>query len=292
MATQLLANALISSSIILAVAVGFAIIFETARFFHFAHGAVLTLGAYATLAFTNHAGIRLVPAFLLSVICSALMGLAFELVIYRPIRKKHGSPLVLLLASLGLYILLENAFGLVFGNATRTIRGDALARSFELLGARLTSIQLTIIVVGFGLVVLTHLLMSKTRAGKAMRAVADDPELALISGINTDRVLLWAFGLGSALAGAAGTLMAMDADLRPTMGMQPLMLAVVAVIVGGRGSTPGIALGALLIGVSQQIGGLWMGTEWQDTVVFLLLLGFLVARPRGFLGRELRQTKG
>jgi len=288
MAAQLLANALVAASTILVVAVGFAIIFETTRFFHFAHGAIFTVGAYFTFALHRLLGAPLVVALALSMVGSALLACGVELGVYRGLRRRHASPIMLLLASLGLYVVLQNSVGLLFGDDTKSIRGSGVQPSWDLLGARLTTIQLAIIVVSAGLIAVVYLLARTTRAGKAIRAVANDPDLAAASGIEVEGVVVWVFAVGSALAGAAGTLVALDVDMRPTMGLTPFMLAVVAVIVGGRGSIPGIALGALLVAFAQQLAGWWLGAEWQDAMAFVVLLVFLVARPRGFLGRKQR----
>ena len=127
-----------------------------------------------------------------------------------------------------------------------------------------------------------------TKIGQAMRAVANDPELASVTGIETDRVILSTFALGSALAGIAGILVALDVDMTPTMGMNALLMGVVAVIIGGIGSIPGVALGALLLGMAQQFGIWKISSQWQDAIAFVILLIFLLFRPQGFLGKKVR----
>jgi branched-chain amino acid transport system permease protein len=123
-----------------------------------------------------------------------------------------------------------------------------------------------------------------------MRAVANDSELASLSGIDSDRVILWAFAIGSALAGVAGILIALDVDMTPTMGMDALMIGVVAVIIGGANSIPGIALGALLLGLAQQFGVWYISSQWQDAIAFVILLVFLLFRPQGFMGRKVKKA--
>ena len=121
-----------------------------------------------------------------------------------------------------------------------------------------------------------------------MRAVANNPELARISGIESDRVILSTFALGSALAGIAGILVALDVDMTPTMGMNALMMGVVAVIVGGVGSIPGVALAALLLGMAQHLGVWYISSQWQDAIAFVILLTFLLFRPEGFMGKRVK----
>jgi len=123
-----------------------------------------------------------------------------------------------------------------------------------------------------------------------MRAVANNPELARISGIESDRVILSTFALGSALAGIAGILVALDVDMTPTMGMNALMMGMVAVIIGGVGSIPGIALGSLLLGIAQHLGAWFISSQWQAAIAFVVLLIFLLFRPQGFLGKKIKKV--
>jgi len=273
------------------VAVGFGLVFATTRFFHFAHGAVYTAGAYLALVFVKWLGLPLLPGAAAAVVLCAALGLAMELVLYRPLRRRGATPLVLLLASLGAYIVLQNTISLVFGDQTQTLRSGVVRVGLPVLGARITPVQIWIIAVAVALTVLVWLLVKKTRLGISMRAVANDPELALISGVPADTVILASFVLGSALAGAAGILVAMDVDMTPTMGMNALIMGVVAVIVGGTGSVPGIALGALLLAAAQHFGVWQISSKWQDAIAFVILLVFLLFRPQGFFGRKVRKAE-
>jgi len=140
------------------------------------------------------------------------------------------------------------------------------------------------------LIISSALWLRYTIIGKAMRAVANDKVLARVSGIDSERVILYTFAMGSALAGIAGILVAFDVDMSPTMGMKALMMGVVTVIVGGVGSVPGIAAGALLLGIAQHLGVWKIGTQWQDAIAFGILLVFLVFRPQGFLGKKVKKV--
>ena len=123
-----------------------------------------------------------------------------------------------------------------------------------------------------------------------MRAVADDLELARVSGIDSDRIILWTFAISSALAGIAGILVAFDTDMTPTMGLNVLLMGVVAVIIGGSGSIPGVALGALFLGLAQHLGVWGISSQWQDAIAFIILLAFLLVRPEGVLGKRVTKA--
>lgn len=290
MIVQLCLNSLISAAVFCLVGVGFSLIYKTCRFFHFAHGAVFTAGAYSAFLCKIWFGFPLRFSILLAIILSTLLGCLLELGVYRPLRRKGASPLILLLASLGIYILMQNTVSLVFGDDTKTVRSGVVHEGINVFGARITATQILTICVSFVLVVTVAALLRKTRIGKAMRAVANDAELARVSGIDSDRVVLWAFAIGSALAGVAGILVALDVDMTPTMGLNALMMGVIAVLIGGVGSIPGIAFGALLLGIAQHFGVWKISTQWQDAIAFVILLAFLLFRPQGFLGREVRKA--
>lgn len=288
--SQIIVNAVVTASSVMLVGSGFLLIYRTTRFFHFAHGLVFASSAYFVFLLTSWFTFPIVTAAFLAVVFAAAIGCLMDILVYRPLRHRRASPLVLLLASLGLYVLLQNGISMVFGDDTKSIRSGVVTEGIAVWGARVTPIQITTICVSAALVALLLVLLRRTRMGRAMRAVANDPELALVSGINSDRVILWAFGVGSALAGVAGILAALDVDMTPTMGMNALLLGVVAVIVGGIDSIPGLVMGALLVVLAQQVGAWYVGSQWQDAIVFVILLAFLLVRPQGFLGREIKKA--
>lgn len=278
-------GALAAATIILT-AIGFGLVYRVAGFFHFAHGVVFTAGAYLSFTFNVWLGIPPLFSILLAVALSTLLGMLMEFLAYRPLRSKRSSRFVLVLVSLGIYIGLENVVSMIFGNETRSMRWGPVRTGMSILGARTTFVQIAIISVSVCLVAIVSILLRKTKGGIAMRAVAADCTLASVSGIESQRVILWTFGLASALAGTAGVLVALDVDMTPTMGMRALMLGVVAVIIGGIGSIPGMALGALFLGLAQHFAVWKIGSQWQDAIAFIILLAFLLLRPQGFFGKR------
>ncbi len=289
MLSQLLVNGLIAGSIYALIALGFGLIYSTTRFFHFAHGAVYAVGSYLTYAGWLW-GLSLYVAIPLAVIGTSLLGALLDIAVYRPLRKKGASSLILLLASLGLFIVIQNLISLIFGDDTKTIRSGAVTEGLPIFDARITPIQITIIAVSAVLLALCSLFMRRTKIGKAMRAVANDPELARVVGIESDQIVLFTFVLGSALAAIAAILISLDTDMTPMMGFYALLMGVVAVIAGGVGSIPGSALGGLLVGMAQHLGVWKIPTQWQDTIVFLILIFFLLFRPQGFLGKAVKKV--
>ena len=198
---------------------------------------------------------------------------------------------MLLLASLGIFTVIQNIISLIFGDDTKTLRSGVIQEGINVFEARITPIQILIILVSLVLFIITALILTKTRMGKAVRAVANDPELAQIAGIDTDRVILYTFAIGSGLAAVAAILISFDIDMVPTMGFNALMMGVVAVIIGGMGSIPGAALGGLLLGLAQHLGVWQISSKWQDAIAFVILLFFLAFRPQGFFGRKVRKVE-
>lgn len=288
MSAQVLFNSLISTSEFALVGLSFAVIFAAARFFHFSHGAVLAWAAYAAYVARVGLGIPLLISALMAVAFAALLGMALELGVYRRLRWRGATSLTLLLASTGLYTVLQNAISLAFGDDVKVLRDSEASRVILLPGGQITNAQCWIILTSLIIFVLAWLILRHTRLGKVLRAISNDPELASIAGIDVERAILFTFALGSALAGLAAVLISLDGDMRPDMGMSALMMAVVVVIVGGTGNLLGIAVGAVLVGAARNVSVIWVGTEWQDFITFIIVGAFLLLRPQGFFGHPLR----
>jgi len=286
--TQLVANGLIAGMLVALLGVGFAVLYSGSRFFVFTFGASYVWAAYTVLALVDYAPEWL--AISAGIVVGAGIGVLLEHFIYGPIRRRGRSPLILMLASIGAYAVLQNTISMVFGDETRSLRGRHTTEGHLILDARVTSIQLSMVAASFLALVATWLLLKRTRLGRRLRAVANDEFLARVMGIRVERAVLLGAALGSALAAIAGVLMSYDTNLIPTMGFQALLLGVVAAIVGGVNSMGGAVLGGMLLGLAQHVGVWKLPTQWQDAIVFVILVAFLVLRPQGFFGKPLRRA--
>ena len=290
MMQQLIANSILAASVYALVGTGFALIYRSSHFFHFAHGLMCTAGAYLAFIFNTQLRMSLPTSFFLAVGFSTLLGCIIEASVYRPLRRKGASSIILLLASLGIYIVGQNLISMIFGDDTKTLHPRVVEQGLQILGARITTVQLSIIATCLIVIIGLVALLETTRMGKIVRAVANDPELARSCGINTDHVIMWTMAFGSCLAGLGGVLIALDVSMVPTMGMRVLLMSVTAVIIGGAQSTVGVSLGALLIAFAQHLGVWKLPTQWQDAIVFAILILFLIVRPQGFLGKPLSRA--
>ncbi|MFA5291850.1 MAG: branched-chain amino acid ABC transporter permease [Phycisphaerae bacterium] len=283
-------NGLIIGSIYTLIAVGFVLIYRTVRFFHFAHGAVYAAGAYLAysvlrIAFSeSNSLVALILAVLGGVIGAGIIGVLIDRMIYKPLRRKKAPNLVFLIASFGVFIFVQNFLQLIYGAQILTIRTGPVKEGRHFLGAIITDIQIMILIVSVSLCVALWLFIKYTKLGKAMRAVADDPMAASIVGINPERIILAAFAIGSALAGAAGILISLETNIEPTMGMNAILKGIIASIIGGIGSIPGAMLGGLFLGLAENLGIWKISAGWKDCIAFVILIVFLLLRPGGIMG--------
>ena len=286
MIQQLILNGIIAGSIYALIAIGFTVIYRTVNFFHFAHGVVYTAGAYFAYTLTISLHLNFILSFFLSIILAAILGIAIDRFVYYPLRRQKASNLIFLLASFGVFTFLQNLIQLLYGAQILTIRTGPIKEGHHFLGAVVTDIQILILVVSITLMILLWLFIQKTKLGKAMRAVSDDPVAANVVGINPEKIILSSFAIGSALAGAAGILISFETNIEPTMGFNAILKGIIASIIGGIGSIPGAVLGGFFLGLAENLGIWKISAGWKDCIAFIILIIFLLIRPWGFLGAK------
>ena len=283
-------NTAVAASVYCLVAVGFGLVYSGFRFFHFAHGALYVAGAYACYAARIGAGLPLWCSVLLGIGVSAVLGAACELLVYRHLRRRQATAAALLVASMGLYAVIQNAIAMVFGDANRTIRTWSVVEGHRIGGARVSTAQICIVGVAVVLIAATAAVLRYTKAGIALRALAADLDLSRCVGVNVDRSALLLLVVASGLAGCAGVLISLDTDITPQMGFWGLLMGVVATIVGGIGRPAGALLGATLTAAAQQLSIWYLASQWKDAVAFGVLFLLLVLRPHGLLGQPIRKA--
>lgn len=285
---QILVNGLVVGSQYALIGLGFALIYGVVRFFHFAHGAVYALSAYGFFLGASLLALATPLSVLLGVTVATVSGVLMERICYRPLRRRGTTPKGFLLASLGLYVLIQNILSLMFGDDTKTVRGQMVTEGLDLLGAKITPLQASVFFTCLASLAITAWFLNRTRLGMRIRAVASDQTLARVIGIDANHIYVITFALGSSLAGLAGILVSLDTDIYPMMGFHALLMSVVAVVIGGAGSLPGAVLGGILVGLTEHIGAWAFGTQWQDLFAFSVFIAFLVCRPQGLFGTTSR----
>jgi branched-chain amino acid transport system permease protein len=284
---QLLVDGVINGSHYALLGLGFGLIFGPTRITHFAYGPLYALSAYAAWTAAVPLGLPIPLALAAGIAAGALAGMATYAALYRPFERRQSSGPVVLIASLGLFIVLQNAIGIVFGGDTKVV--PRYTPDVILLGdVVFTSVQLyqvaALAVVG----ALLALFLKRTEYGKALMAMTDNVEMARIIGIDTIKVSLLAFALGSAIAAVPAVLILLKEGATPYMGFTAVFMGFVAVVVGGIGSLRGAVVGGYALGIVENLGTWQIDTVWQSTIAFVVLFLVLLLKPRGFFGRGLR----
>ncbi|MBU4360487.1 branched-chain amino acid ABC transporter permease [Candidatus Parcubacteria bacterium] len=281
---QLLINGLIAGAIYALVASGFALIYSTCKFVHFAHGSTVAVAAYILYSLFSKLELNFWLAIILTVIFAGIFGWLINKIVYQQLRKRKASNVILLIASVGLLILIESLLLLIFGADVKTIGFIKIAKGLEIFGAIITPLQIVIIIISVLLLVLLFFFMKKTRLGKAMRAVADNKEVAEIVGISSKKIYTCSFVIGSAIAGVAGVLVGLEQNLEPMMGTNLMIKGFTGAIIGGVTSVPGAVLGSFLLGIVENFGIWFLPSGYKDAIAFVILFIFLIFRPQGILG--------
>mgnify|MGYP006274782895 FL=1 len=285
MVAQLFLNGLILGSIISLGAIGLSLIYGILKFGHFAHGDLMTLGAYFAFLFKVQLGLPFWLAFVLAAALTAGTAVLLNFILYRHLKKRDS--VIVMISSVGAALIIRNFVLLVWGPQNKfyekaiqmpLIIGDGLLRIKEN--------QIIILVLALSLVIAVHLFLSKTKLGKAMRAMSDNIDLAQITGINTERVIIWTWAMSGILTAAAGILLAFDTHLTPVMGWNLLLPLFAAVILGGIGSPYGAMFGGLVIGISQEMSTLIISAAYKPAVAFTIMILMLIIRPSGLMGKK------
>lgn len=291
---QQLINGLADGSILALIALGYTMVYGILRFINFAHGDVFMIGAFAGFYLTPKVAALLpTPSIWAGLvvmagsmaICAAL-GILIERFAYRPLRR--SPKLSVLITAIGISLFLEYAGQLFFGAAPRAFPQLIPSEHItQIPGLSIQSNQIVVLAVTVILLIVLRFIVLKTKIGMAMRALSFNPEAAALMGINTDVVISFTFGLGSALAAAAGILFAVNYPaIDPLMGVLPGLKAFCAAVLGGIGNLPGAALGGLIIGIVETfVAGSHFST-WRDAIAFAILILILLIKPSGLLGKK------
>ena len=283
---QLVVNSIIAGAIYGMVALGFNLIYSTAKFFDLGYGVMTAVGAYAVFYFSKVLSFNIYLSILLGVFTAGLVGVLVEKIVYKKLRARKATSMVFIVATLGILTLVQAVIAILFTSQFQIFPQTISTSTYNFFGGIITGVQLIILMLGilimFGLV----LLLKFTKFGKAVKAVSDDEEVSRIVGINTDNIISRVFFIGSAIAGAAGILIGFDTGIEPTMGFSLLLKAVVASIIGGVGNIYGGVLGAFFLGFIENFGIWKISGEWKDAIAFIVLIFFLLFRPNGILGKK------
>lgn len=280
---QVLLNGVMAGSMLMLPAIGFNVIFAVLRYPCFAVAGYATTGAFAGWIANTQWGLPAGTALLAAFLAAGAIGLLCEEAALKPLRPSGA--LTVAIASVALTILLENIVRFGFGN---TLRGYDLPvlRDWRFDGIRVGPQQLANTGYAIAAAAALFALLAFTRLGRAMRAVADNPQLADIKGVDPDRIARVAVFIGAGLAGFGGMLIGLDTSIDPLTGFRVILSVFAAAVVGGLGSIPGAALGAMVVGIGEEMAGVLLEPAYRTVTAFLAILLVLTLRPVGLLGRR------
>ena len=298
---QALMDGFVAGSMIGLGAVGITLTYSILRFANFAHGELISWGAYFALAVVGALGASfgwlsapLVPfsfgwalpiAAIVAVALNAGLALLVDAVLFKRLRARNGTVIIMVMASFGAALTLRNLLEFTFTGKPQYY-SKALQIAVRLGGGiRATPDQLLSLVVALVVVAAVHLLLTRTAIGRAMRAVSENAQLADLAGVNVREVIRIVWVLGAGLAAVAGVMAGLLVQVRPEMGLDLLLPLFAAAILGGIGNVPGAMLAGLIIGISEAVTVNVVGAQWREAVSFVILIAVLLIRPQGLFGR-------
>ncbi|XFA72707.1 branched-chain amino acid ABC transporter permease [Thermosynechococcaceae cyanobacterium Okahandja] len=276
---QLFVNGLAVGSIIALAAVGLTLTFGILRLPNFAHGDFMTTGAYLTLV-ANALGMDIWLSMLLGAMGTAGLMLISEKVLWAPMRDRRTTSTTLIIMSIGLSFVLRNGVILIWGSENQSYRLPVMP-ALDIFGIKIIYSKIIVMMLAVVAMAAVHFLLQRTKVGKAMRAVADDLDLARVSGIDVEWVVLCTWLVSGILTGVAGGLYGLITAVRPTMGWFLILPLFASVILGGIGNPYGAIAGALIIGVAQEMSTVMIPAEYKLAVAMVMMMGVLLLRPQG-----------
>lgn len=298
---ELTVYGIVLGSIISLGAIGLTLVYGILRFANFAHGDLLAAGAFVALFLVAGLfpwlgipdttfgplsfGLRMLIAFPFSMLAVGGVAILLDRILYRKLRLKGSGAVILAISSIGASFIVRMIILILWGADYRFYRPGILRPALELpLGIKIRPDQILILIVVLFLVSLLYLFLQKTKMGKAMRATSDNMALARVTGIDTEKIIIWTWGIGGGLAAAGGILYGIDVQLHAGMGFNLLLPLFAATILGSIGNMYGALIGGLIIGVAQQVSTAFLLPTYKPAVAFIIMIIILLVRPQGIFG--------
>ena len=276
---QLLFNGLAIGSILALAAIGLTLTYGILRLSNFAHGDFMTLGAYFTWL-ANINGVNIWLAMILSAVGTIAMMLIAEFLLWKPMRDRRATDTTLIIISIGLALFLRSGILLIWGSSNQSY-DLPVVKALEFGDLRIAYYRVVVIILAIAAILALHFLLQNSKVGKAMRAVADNIDLARVSGINVERVVLWTWIITGILTAVAGGMYGLITTVRPNMGWFLILPMFASVILGGIGNPYGAIAGALIIGIAQELSVPFLGSQYKLGVALFIMVIILLLRPQG-----------
>ena len=285
-----LINGISLGSVYAIIALGYTMVYGIAKMLNFAHGDVIMVGAYISFCVTQYLGMPAIVSIVAAMFVCTVLGMLIERMAYKPLRE--APKLAVLITAIGVSYLLQNSAQLIWGSNPKSFNSLVNIGSIRLFDGALLISDEAIVTVLCCIIIMVALTLftSRTKMGKAMRAVSEDKGAAQLMGVDVNFTISITFAIGSALAAIAGVLLCSSYPvLQPTTGSMPGIKAFTAAVFGGIGSIPGAMLGGILLGLIEIFGKAYISTELGDAIVFLILIIMLLVKPTGLLGKKVSE---
>lgn len=282
---QQLVNALCVGSIYALMSVGYAMIYSLMRFTNFAHGVSVTAGAYFAFVFLSNISDNFILGIVAAICFSAIVSLIIEIGAYRSLLKRNTKRSYLTIMGLGISVMGLNSVVLIFSSRFKVYPTRLTGESLNIFGATLSLIDAIIIVASVLALLLVQFLIQKTKFGLAIRASAHDLDTSAIMGVNIHKLLALVFMIAGLLAGLAGGLLGAKYQAYPVLGQSMTNKAFISSVVGGLGSLPGAMIGSLLLALGEVLIAGYLSSQLRDVFAYILLVGILLLRPAGLMGK-------
>ena len=287
---QQLVNGITLGGVYALIAVGYTMVYGVIQLINFAHGEIYMLGAFLAYTLVAVVGMPFFPAFILTLLICAVLGVVLDFVAYRPLRK--APRLAALITAIGMSIFLQNMAMLIWGSQIKSYPRDLLPAFFSESAitfgdVSLSWLQLFILSITLLFMIILHLTIHKTRIGMAMRAISQDKTASALMGIGVNRVISFTFAIGSAMGGMAGILVGLYYNaIFPTMGYVAGIKAFAAAVLGGIGSVPGAMLGGGVLGIAEVMGAGYISSEYRDGISYAVMIAVILFKPSGLIGKQ------
>ena len=285
-----LINGISLGSVYAIIALGYTMVYGIAKMLNFAHGDVIMVGAYISFCVTQYLGMPAIVSVVAAMFVCTVLGMLIERLAYKPLR--NAPKLAVLITAIGVSYFLQNSAQLIWGSNPKSFNSAVNLGSIRLFDGALLISDEAIVTVLCCIIIMVALTLftSRTKMGKAMRAVSEDKGAAQLMGVDVNFTISITFAIGSALAAIAGVLLCSAYPvLQPTTGSMPGIKAFTAAVFGGIGSIPGAMLGGILLGLIEIFGKAYISTELGDAIVFLILIVMLLVKPTGLLGKKVSE---
>ena len=285
-----LLNGISLGSVYAIIALGYSMVYGIAKMLNFAHGDVIMIGAYMSFCAIQYWSLPPILAILLAIVVCTMLGIVIERMAYKPLRQ--ATSLSVLITAIGVSWLLQNIALLIWGANPKSYQSLVNFGSLTLFDGDLRITSETFVTIAANIIIMIALTLftTKTKLGKAMRAVSEDKGAAELMGINVNATISMTFAIGSGLAAIAGVLLCSAYPvLMPTTGSMPGIKAFTAAVFGGIGSIPGALIGGILLGLIEILGKAYVSTELGDALVFAVLIIVLLVKPTGLLGKKVHE---